>query len=52
VAFAESGYDPNAIGTAGEVGIMQVMPSTAAMLGFNGTSTHFSSQVSHDSRSG
>jgi soluble lytic murein transglycosylase-like protein len=37
VAFAESGYDPSAIGTAGEVGIMQVMPSTAAMLGFNGT---------------
>jgi soluble lytic murein transglycosylase-like protein len=37
VAFAESGYDPGAIGRAGEVGIMQVMPSTAAMLGFSGT---------------
>jgi soluble lytic murein transglycosylase-like protein len=37
VAFAESGYDPSAMGKAGEVGIMQVVPSTAAMLGFNGT---------------
>jgi soluble lytic murein transglycosylase-like protein len=37
VAFAESGYDPNAIGKAGEVGIMQLMPSTATMLGFKGT---------------
>jgi soluble lytic murein transglycosylase-like protein len=37
VAFAESGYDPSAIGRAGEVGIMQVMPSTAALLGFSGT---------------
>jgi soluble lytic murein transglycosylase-like protein len=37
VAFAESGYDPSAIGRAGEVGVMQVMPSTAALLGFSGT---------------
>jgi hypothetical protein len=33
----ESGYRPDAIGTAGEVGMMQVMPSTARMLGFFGT---------------
>ena len=36
VAFVESAYDPSATGQAGEVGIMQVMPSTAAMLGFQG----------------
>jgi len=36
VAFVESAYDPSAIGQAGEIGIMQVMPSTAAMLGFQG----------------
>jgi Transglycosylase SLT domain len=36
VAFVESAYDPSAIGHAGEIGIMQVMPSTAAMLGFQG----------------
>ena len=37
VAGVESAYDPNAVGGAGEVGLMQVMPSTAAMLGFRGT---------------
>jgi soluble lytic murein transglycosylase-like protein len=36
VAFVESAYDPSATGKAGEIGIMQVMPSTAAMLGFQG----------------
>src|SRR5437870_1044094 len=36
VAFVESAYDPSTIGQAGEIGIMQVMPSTAAMLGFQG----------------
>src|SRR5215216_5074308 len=36
VAFVESAYDPRATGQAGEIGIMQVMPSTAAMLGFQG----------------
>ena len=39
VAFVESAYDPSAIGQAGEIGIMQVMPSTAAMLGFHGKSS-------------
>jgi len=37
VAQVESGYHPNAIGAAGEVGLMQVMPSTARMLGFAGS---------------
>lgn len=37
VATIESGWDPAARGTSGEVGLMQVMPATAAMLGFRGT---------------
>jgi soluble lytic murein transglycosylase-like protein len=37
IAEVESGYHPRAIGTAGEVGLMQVLPSTARMLGFEGT---------------
>ncbi len=36
VAAIESGYDSFAIGSVGEVGLMQVRPSTAAMLGFDG----------------
>ncbi|WP_407178216.1 transglycosylase SLT domain-containing protein [Bradyrhizobium sp. STM 3562] len=37
VVFVESGYDPGVIGRLGEVGLMQVRPETAAMLGFQGT---------------
>jgi hypothetical protein len=37
IAEVESGYHPRAIGTAGEVGLMQVLPATARMLGFEGT---------------
>jgi soluble lytic murein transglycosylase-like protein len=37
VTQIESGYDPSARGSAGEIGLMQVMPGTAAMLGFLGT---------------
>ena len=36
VAAIESGYDPGAIGAVGEIGLMQVRPETAAMLGFRG----------------
>jgi transglycosylase-like protein with SLT domain len=36
VAAIESGYDPGAIGGVGEIGLMQVRPGTAAMLGFTG----------------
>ena len=36
VVRVESGYDPSAVGSVGEVGLMQVRPSTAAMLGFAG----------------
>lgn len=37
VARVESGYDPTVVGGVGERGLMQVLPSTAAMLGFHGT---------------
>lgn len=37
VATVESGYDPQAAGSSGEVGLMQVLPSTAEMLGLHGT---------------
>ncbi len=37
VMRVESGYDPMASGLAGEVGLMQILPGTAAMLGFRGT---------------
>jgi Transglycosylase SLT domain len=33
----ESGYNPAAIGGVGEIGLMQLLPSTARMLGFSGT---------------
>jgi soluble lytic murein transglycosylase-like protein len=37
VMAVESGYNPSAIGGAGEIGLMQILPSTARMLGFAGT---------------
>ena len=37
VAMVETGYRPNAVGSSGEIGLMQVMPATAAQLGFRGT---------------
>ncbi len=37
VAMVETGYRADAIGTSGEIGIMQVMPATARQLGFSGT---------------
>jgi soluble lytic murein transglycosylase-like protein len=37
VMSVESGYNPHARGDAGEVGLMQVLPSTAEMLGYRGT---------------
>jgi hypothetical protein len=36
VVRVESGYDPDAIGKVGEIGLMQVRLGTAAMLGFHG----------------
>jgi hypothetical protein len=37
VVFVESRYDSGVVGRAGEIGLMQVMPETAAMLGFKGS---------------
>jgi Transglycosylase SLT domain len=37
VMAVESGYNPGAIGGAGEIGLMQILPSTARMLGFGGS---------------
>lgn len=36
VVVVESNYNPSAIGSVGEIGLMQVRPQTAAMLGFAG----------------
>jgi soluble lytic murein transglycosylase-like protein len=41
VMGVESGYEPSRIGADGEIGLMQVMPATARMLGFNGSMTEF-----------
>ena len=37
VAMVETGYRVDAVGSSGEVGIMQIMPATARQLGFSGT---------------
>lgn len=37
VVMVESAYDPLVVGTVGELGLMQVRPGTAAMLGFSGS---------------
>lgn len=36
VVYVESNYDPSTIGGVGEIGLMQIRPQTAAMLGFTG----------------
>jgi soluble lytic murein transglycosylase-like protein len=37
VISVESNYQPNVTGSAGEVGLMQIKPSTARMLGYTGS---------------
>lgn len=37
VMAVESRFDPTAIGADGEIGLMQIMPGTARMLGFSGS---------------
>jgi hypothetical protein len=39
VAHVESAYNPNAVGGVGEVGLMQIRPTTAAMLGYRGATS-------------
>jgi soluble lytic murein transglycosylase-like protein len=39
VMAVESGFNPGAIGGAGEIGLMQILPSTARMLGFVGSTS-------------
>lgn len=39
VMAVESGFNPNVIGGSGEIGLMQLMPATARMLGFVGSNT-------------
>jgi hypothetical protein len=39
VAYVESSYNPRAVGSVGEVGLMQIRPETAAMLGYKGDET-------------
>jgi len=38
VVRVESNFDPSVVGSVGEIGLMQVRPATAAMMGFHGTS--------------
>ncbi|BCJ92100.1 hypothetical protein IZ6_28350 [Terrihabitans soli] len=42
VATVESNYRVSALGDVGEIGLMQVLPSTARMLGFSGTNAELS----------
>jgi hypothetical protein len=42
VATVESNYKISAVGDVGEIGLMQVLPSTARMLGFAGTNAELS----------
>lgn len=39
VVFVESRYDSSVVGRVGEIGVMQVRPETAKMLGFRGSLT-------------
>ena len=52
VMSIESGYDPSVVGGVGEIGLMQVRPGTAAMLGFKGTArvSSPSPQIKHPLR--
>ena len=37
IMAVESGFNPGAVGADGEIGLMQIMPGTARMLGFSGS---------------
>jgi soluble lytic murein transglycosylase-like protein len=38
VIKVESNYRPNVVGSSGEIGLMQIKPSTARMMGYSGSS--------------
>jgi hypothetical protein len=35
LTYRESRFDPNAVGTSGEIGLMQVMPATGKLMGYS-----------------
>ncbi|WP_366514540.1 transglycosylase SLT domain-containing protein [Mesorhizobium sp.] len=37
VIMIESSFQPNQVGSAGEIGLMQIKPSTARMMGYSGS---------------
>ena len=39
VITVESNYKPNSLGKAGEVGLMQIKPATAKLMGYSGSKT-------------
>jgi len=47
VMSVESAYKPDATGDAGEVGLMQVLPSTATLLGFQGSPEHLAAPATN-----
>jgi len=47
VMSVESAYKPDAMGDAGEVGLMQVLPSTATLLGFQGPLEHLANPATN-----
>ncbi len=47
VATIETGYTENAMGSSGEIGLMQVMPATARMLGFRSNTTELYSAATN-----
>lgn len=47
VMAVESGYNPAAIGGVGEIGLMQILPSTARMLGFAGSNAELAAPANN-----
>jgi soluble lytic murein transglycosylase-like protein len=47
VATVESNYNTGAVGDVGEIGLMQILPSTARMLGFYGTAAELATPATN-----
>lgn len=47
VMAVESGYNPAAIGGVGEIGLMQILPATARMLGFVGSNAELAAPATN-----